>query len=341
MATIKDIAKAAGVSPATVSRVLNHDSTLSAGVDTKLRIFEAAERLEYVTAKERREQNAPAPVRQNLAVVNWCTEAQMVEDPYYLYLLNAVEKCCTLRGLNTFRLVKLDAGYAPAVDLKADAMVAIGRFPPEEASRLEAFTGNIVFLDSSPDEARFSSVQLNAALGVRLALEYLYGLGHRRIGFAGSADAEGSGGRAEDARKTAYLAFMRQRGLFDEALLLEGERLSHDEGVRLAQRLLAAPAAMPTALLAANDTVAAALLLTLTAGGVRVPADISLVGFNDLAAVKHLSPPLTTVHVPLDALAESAVEQALARIDAPERPPVKLIVATQLKVRRSCAPPRA
>ena len=160
MATIRDIAKAAGVSPATVSRVLNHDPTISVGVDTKLRIFDVAEELEYVTPKDRREQSM-AGERRNIAIVDWYSEAQLVEDPYYLYLFNAVEKTCLQRGLNTFKVVRLDSGYTASVNLKADGMVAIGRFPQEEVTQLEQFTANIVFLDSSPDDGRFSSVLPN------------------------------------------------------------------------------------------------------------------------------------------------------------------------------------
>ena len=63
--------------------------------------------------------------RRNIAIVDWYSEAQLVEDPYYLYLFNAVEKTCLQRGLNTFKVVRLDSGYTASVNLKADGMPAI------------------------------------------------------------------------------------------------------------------------------------------------------------------------------------------------------------------------
>lgn len=339
MATIRDIAKAAGVSPATVSRVLNHDPTISVGVDTKLRIFDVAEELEYVTPKDRREQSM-AGERRNIAIVDWYSEAQLVEDPYYLYLFNAVEKTCLQRGLNTFKVVRLDSGYTASVNLKADGMVAIGRFPQEEVTQLEQFTANIVFLDSSPDDGRFSSVLPNTELGTLQAMEYLYGLGHRRIAFVGGEVVGNNRERTADTRKKVYVAFMQKHGIYDEGLIFEGSRLSHEEGNRMAQRLLERNEDLPTALFAANDTVATALLSSLTAAGVKVPEMISLVGFNNLATVKHLTPPMTTVNIPLDEIAECAIEQLERSAADPNRLPVKLYVSTQLKVRKSCAPPR-
>jgi LacI family transcriptional regulator len=339
MATIREIAKAAGVSPATVSRVLNHDPTISVGVDTKLRIFDIAEDLEYVTPKERREQAAAPAGRRNIAIVDWYSEAQLVDDPYYLYLLNAVEKVCMQHNLNTFKVVRLESGYTATVDLKADGMIAIGRFPMEEVAQLEQFTSNIVFLDSSPDDGRFSSVLVNTELGTLQAMEYLYGLGHRRIAFIGGEVVGNNRERAADSRKTAYTSFMKKHELYDESLIFEGARLSHQEGSRMAQQLLEKTGDLPTALFAANDTVATAVLAALTAAGVRVPEMVSLVGFNNLATVKHLSPPLTTVNIPLDSIAEWALE-LLQKEGACAGQPVKLYVPTALKIRKSCASPR-
>lgn len=338
MATIRDIAKTAGVSPATVSRVLNHDPTISVGVDTKLRIFDIAEELEYVVPRERREQAAPA-ARRNIAIVNWYSEAKLADDPYYLYLLNAVEKVCMQHSLNTFKVVRLENGYSATVDLKADGMIAIGRFPKEEVSQLEQFTDNIVFLDSSPDDSRFSSVLVNTELGTLQALNYLYSLGHRRIAFIGGEVVGDNRERTSDRRKTAYESFMKKHEIYDEALIFEGERLSHEEGSRMAHRLLEEFSELPTALFAANDTVATAVLTALTAAGVRVPEMMSLVGFNNLATVKHLSPPLTTVNIPLDTIAEWALALLLQESGCAGEP-VKLYVPTTLKIRKSCASPR-
>ncbi|MFU0833032.1 MAG: LacI family transcriptional regulator [Oscillospiraceae bacterium] len=339
MATIRDIAKAAKVSPATVSRVLNHDPTINVNVETKLRILNIAEELDYVTVKKRKEQIRNLSERLNIAVVDWYPETLLVEDPYYLYLLNSVEKYCALHNLNTFRLVKLKDSYVSTVKLKANGMIAIGRFPENEVAQLELVSKNIVFLDSAPNDEKFSSILVNTRLGTWQALKYLYDLGHRRIAFMGGEVVGNNCEKTSDQRKEVYIEFMKSHGLYQENLVFLGKRLSYEEASRMTQQMLSQKETLPTALFAANDTMAAAVLSTLKTNNIKVPECISVVGFNNLAEVGHLSPPLTTVNIPLDYIAECSIE-ILKKNILQNTYPVKMYVSTQLKIRESCAPPR-
>lgn len=337
MATIKDIASAAGVSPATVSRVLNHDPTISVSVDTKIRIFDVAEELEYV----KKGQPAQPVERLNLAIVDWYTELDLVEDPYYLYLMTTVEKYCAMQNINTFKLVSMEGKYVGSVDLKVDGMIAIGRFPKDEVEQLSTITDNIVFLDSSPDDEKYDSILVNTELGTNQAMNYLFDLGHRMIAFLGGLTVGNNRERSLDARRSTYEYFMKKHDLYDPELIYEGTKLSYSEACRLTTELLSKRDKLPTAIMVANDTMATAALTILQNSGIRVPEDISLIGFNNLASVKYLSPPLTTINIPINVIAETAVGILQANVSDKVKIPRKVYISTQLKERKSCQPVKA
>ena len=341
MATINDIAKAANVSKATVSRVLNHDLSLSVSDETKLRILDAAQRLEYVTVKERKAASEAAAERLNIAIVDWYSEAALIEDPYYLYLMTTVEKALAAANCNAYKIVNLNGVFVSTVDARPDGLIAIGRFAPDEIAQLRAFTSNIVFLDSSPDVNAFDSVLVDTKNGAELALTYLMELGHRRIAFIGGQVVGDTRQQAQDDRLAAYIRLMQAHDLYDPALIYQGKNLSFCEGAAMAQRLLAEQSPLPTAIFAANDSAATGVLSALCAGGVKVPQQISLIGFNDLASVKHLAPPLTTVRVPMSLLADTALALLKQRLEDPDLYPRKVLVSMRLKVRESCCPPPA
>lgn len=338
MATIRDIAKGAGVSPATVSRVLNHDPTISVTTATKLRILDVAEELEYVKKNGRK---SSTKERLNIAIVDWYSEADLAEDPYYLYLMTAVEKYCASQNINTFRVVNVNGVYLNSVDLKVDGMIAIGRFLISEVEQLSKITSNIIFLDSSPDEARFDSIMVNTKLGTKQALDYLFSLGHRKIAFIGGEVVGNNREKTLDSRKDMFVSYMRDHQMDVSDLVFEGSRLSFAEGSRMTQELLNRHKDLPTAIFAANDNVATGVLTTLSMNGIKVPSQISLVGFNNLASVKFLNPPLTTVNIPIDYISEVAVSTLQKNIDRKVQNSLSMYVSTQLKIRKSCAEPRA
>lgn len=177
--------KKAGVSPATVSRVLNHDHTLSVSPETKVRIFKIADELEYVTVRERKK-NRTEQTRFCFGILDWYSESELLDDPYYLYLMTSIEKECALTNISTFKINKTNGHYQVMVD-NLDGIIAIGKFSHEEIEELATYTPNIVFVDSSPLEKLYDSVTINFRLGITEAIQYLIGLGHTQIGFVGGA----------------------------------------------------------------------------------------------------------------------------------------------------------
>ena len=336
MATIKEIAARAKVSPTTVSRVLNHDVTLSVSDDTKLRVLAVAEEMEYTLLRQRKQKRNAE--RRTVAIVEWYNEAALVEDPYYLYLMNAVEKQLSKSCFDTFKFIRIDGEFVPSMNSRIDGLIAIGRFTPEQIEKFAGYTRNIVFLDSSPDPARFSSVLADAWVGTLQALEHLYSLGHRTIGYIGGTVLGDSGGEGSDTRKEIYLSFMNRKGLDPHRFLWEGEDLSFNQGFALAGSLLQEPE-RPSAVFCANDTMAIGVLTKFHEAGIRIPEDISVVSFNDLPSVKYVEPPLSSVRIPMQDIALAVAELMDSVITEGEgRLPRKINLPTLFIERNSTAP---
>lgn len=336
MATIKEIAKAAKVSQATVSRILNNDSTLSVSDATKLRVLAVADEFEYIPLKARKK--AKKNARLNIAVVDWYVNKALIADPYYLYLMTTVEKALFKENINSFKMIKVDGNYISSINKKPDGIIAIGRFDRDSVVQISQFCENIVFVDSSPRADLYSSVMINTELGTNQALNHLYQLGHRKIAYIGGKVISDTGLKhsfsTDDRRKMAYQDFVKFNNL--DPFIFEGNKLSYEEGFELANVLIK-DKNLPTAVFVANDTMASGVIARFKQEKVKVPDDISVVGFNDIPGSKHLDPPLTTIKLDMSFIAMSTIDLLKERLNGDFFFPKKIVIPTSLTVRESTA----
>jgi len=158
MATIKDIAEKAGVSQATVSRVLNQDATLSVGEDTRSRILRIAEDLHY---QKKSRKTAPQPVEDShkIVIFEWYTREEELEDLYYYTIRMGLEKQAQELGYEIFRIFNKDDW---SLIQEADGIIALGKFSPKTIQDLESYGKPLIFVDSNTLYLGHSCLQIRS-----------------------------------------------------------------------------------------------------------------------------------------------------------------------------------
>ncbi len=329
---IKDVAREAGVSTATVSHVIN--STKYVSDETREKVLKAIERFQYHPNAHAR---SLASGRSNMIGLL----VSDISNPFFPELIKSIETAAFERGYN---VILLNTNYDPAraadyVRRLSELNVAgVALMTSElDADLFRQITHrrvSVVFDNTDLAADRMSNICVDYASGIEEAVRHLVSLGHRRIAHIAGSSRIPSGA----ARREAFLYYMK-RHLPDEPApaIYEGDfRL---DGGRLAARALLSAGELPTAVVVANDMMALGAMQELRAAGLSVPRDVSVVGFDDIAFAQFAAPPLTTVSLPREELGSRAVEALLMMIERPETTGLEIRIPTRLVVRGSTAPP--
>lgn len=329
--TLDQVARRAGVSPSTVSRILNGTAVVS---DDKRRAVEDAIRdLGYV----------PNPVARGLAggrTLSIGVVTQAIDSPFYGGALRGIED------------VLAGAGYSPlfvsghwhadeearCIDIlrsrRVDGLIVLTGRLSDAALRSLARQLPVVVTGRRLKAPGLASMEFDDESGARLATEHLLSLGHRKIAFIGGdplhPDARG--------RERGFRAALSDAGVAVDESLVESGGYLEEGGCAAVDRLITAGRRF-SAVFAANDQMAFGAALALHRHGLVVPGAVSLVGFDDLATSSYCVPPLTTVHQPVQELGRLAAQAMLVLLSG-GKPDVKL-PAARLAVRESTAPPAA
>mgnify|MGYP002508041596 CR=1 FL=1 len=327
MATIKDIAEKAGVSSATVSRVLNYDTTLSVSNDTKMKVFEAAEALSY------RKRSTKRYVDQKIAIVHWYTEQEELNDLYYLSIRLGIEDRCKDIGMTPEVYFFDNIKEIAAADI--EGIIAIGKFSDEHVQQLTSINPTVVFVDYSPNEDKFDSIVINFERATKKIIDYFLSTGHKHIGFIGGREIlKGEKEALIDDREKTYIDYMKEQNLLDARHTFVGA-FSVDEGYRLMQEAIATLGDdLPTAFFMVSDVMAIGAIRALHEANIQIPERVSLIGVNDMSISKHMYPPLSTVRIYTDIMGEMAVDTLIERLEG--RKIAKTVsIATKLIIRES------
>ena len=332
MATIYEVAKRAGVSTATVSRVLSQPGVVSPA--TRRRVLQAVERLGY-------EPNSAAKNLRTLRTGKLLVTVPDISNPFFSLILQGIEDAAQRAGYSvlvgdTQHDEKREEGYALMLKRKeADGLIFLGhRLPKQAAELVRAMApGCAPVVNGCEFSPRLGipSVHIDNAKAASEAMDHLYRLGHRRIGVVTgplvsplSRDRlNGASARAKSAR--AERDFIVMNGDF-----------SIESGALAAERLLGRRDP-PTAIFCFNDEMAMGALETARRRRVRVPDDVSVVGFDDIRFARYTDPPLTTVAQPMRAIGEGTVGLLLEILNGGS--PAPITMPHTLTVRFSTAPP--
>lgn len=331
MATLKDIAEKAGVSLATVSRVLNQDATLSVAEDTRNRIVKIAQELNYKTNRKRSTDAVKETLK--VALIYWYSEEQELADPYYLSIRLGIEKEMQERNME---LVKLfDKNIQQAVGQKPDqyeGVIALGKYSAEEIDYFYQLSENLVLVDYSPTDD-YNCVVVDFRKAVTRVLDYLLEMGHMEIGYIGGREYVFGDEPLKDEREATFVEYLTLRNLYKEDFVWTGRFAAEDGYALMMQSLMEEK--RPTAYFIASDSMAIGALRALHESGISVPDDISIVGFNDISTSKYLQPSLSTVHVHTEFMGEAAVELLVEKLNSTKTITKKVVIPTNFVVRES------
>ena len=327
-----DVAKLAGVSRATVSYVLNgiSDSYVAITPETRDRVLKAVEQLGY----------QPDAMAQSLRSGTTNTVGLLIPDmhnPHYWQIAYGVEQELQTRN---YDVLLMSASLNPERELQSvsklarrqiDGLILILTFMDHASSTIDLLAKQrnpLVLIGTSAstvDIARTSYKE--AAVDV---MKHLLGQGHRRIGMVygvGAAYPQQGNDRLE-----AYRQGLQSVGLLVDESLIQHCGTSIDEGYRAATNLIK-HASPPTAIIAINDLLAIGVMRAVNDHQLRIPADVSIVSFDDIDIAAYLNPPLTTVHVDSEELGRAATRLIFRRLQNRGLPPQEIFVPSQLIVR--------
>ncbi|MCM3694693.1 LacI family DNA-binding transcriptional regulator [Neobacillus niacini] len=328
MATIKDIAEKAGFSTSTVSRVLNNDQSLSVSDETRERIYEVAEELNY------RKKTVRLLVK-NIAFLYWLTDIEELEDVYFKTMRIELEKMARLYNVELITY-KINDGIRQIPD-SIEGFIAVGTFSDKELAYLRSITTNGVFLDTSPDPNHFDSVRPDLPQITRKTVDFLMEKGHSEIGFIGGTYHNPNNDEDEmDLRERVFRRYMEKQGLLKDQYVFHGRGFSVDTGYSLMKKAIRQLGdQLPTAFFVAADPIAVGCLQALNEHGIAIPNRVSIVSINNISVAKYVSPPLTTFHIDMREICKNGIQLLLEQVVEKRKLVKTLYIGSELMVRKS------
>lgn len=344
-ATIRDVARLAGVSLATVSRVLN-GSDYPVREELRQRVKAAVEELDYVPNAMARALRREAGKDIGLVIPN-------VSNPFYLQTMMGIsgvltKNACSMILCNTLRDVEQERNFLRQLYERQTRGVILSSVDESGDMVMEYSRKGMrfVLLDQKLTGVESTGINFDSRAGARMAVEYLITMGHRRIAFATMPMTRWT--RAEMHR--GYRDALLEAGLpYDNSLIYECSPSSWDANSDLEMEtgqyiaeLLLRDGRPVTAVLCVNDMVAIGMIRVFLKHGLRVPEDVSVVGFDDIPFAEAFVPALTTVHQPAQETGRLAAMMILSALSADGGElTVSMNLSPRLVIRNTVAPPPA
>ena len=340
MIHLKDIAEITGFSVATISRVLNDDKTLRTTQETRNIIKTVAEATGYKTLNEKKkERYKKKNTLSIIGIIEMSSTNEILKDPYYIYLKEFLEKVCrknTIKSLNlSFDLKKQKYISNDNCRWKVSGLIAIGRFSEIEVKAMEKLSKNIVFLDTTYPEGKYSSIAPDLELGVKKGLDYLIEKGHKNICFIGPSYAPDFFKTLSlEVRREAFIKYMKEKNLYSDSLLLECERFS-ESAEKVSREYLLKGNPLPTVFFTVNESVAIGLIKVLREFGLSVPKDVSILSYNNTVYSSLISPALSSVDINCDYMAQLAIDLVIKQNQIKSFSPIKILCSSMISEKNS------
>lgn len=335
--SIKEIAKLADCSIATVSNALNNKGRISQEV--RDRIFKICQKHGYLPNSAGR--NLRRRSNETIGLLFYPTCAAIFRNVYYAEIMEALEATMEERGYDL-----LLSGYDSSVSAtepprflrqgKVDGLILLGGFPRKIVLTLKGFGIPLMHLDSHRKAIKIDYVTTDGFNASEQIVDHLVNLGHRRIVFMAHSHEDTNA----DQREAGFVESVERHGLPKTLSVSIRDFANSEEGYPKLKRLMQSKRP-PTALVCVNDTFAVEMIEKLQQDGFSIPDDLTVFGFNDDSDSRNCSPTISTVRVDKEALGKQGAEIILKRIENPQAPNVSIHLPVELVHRESEAPPKA
>ncbi len=339
--TLKEIAALAGVNPSTVSRIINSPNNNFATKELRDRVWAIIKEtgytpLPYARALGQRKAGGQPQEREAIVCILGRRVRSIDDNPFFAQVFRAAAQQALTMGYTLidycYHVDKAILDWDPQNREKRPlGAILLGRFDDAKAfEKLESKYKNLVFVGRNVIGAGWDQVLYSGYEAAKLAMEYLILNGHRRIGYIGETDGE--------ARYHAYLDCVTANGLgVNPKLITTCGHNSSEEGYEAAGALLRKAKDLPTAILCGSDVAAAAVIHRLNDAAIKIPAQISVMGMDNLEIAEKTSPMLTTISMPTAEMGHMAAQLLIGRINKLHNLPLKLFLPHSLVVRESVA----
>jgi LacI family transcriptional regulator len=302
--------------------------TLKVTKETKKAVFDAAEKVGYQKKKNRKNKNRPLKV----LIVQWYSMDLEITDPFYLSIRIGAETYLSQYNVEIVRYFKGQKDFKEKTK-NIDGLICIGKFSKEEISNFRKLTKNIIFVDMFMDRTIVSNICLDFKHAVNDTLNHLLKLNHRKIGFIGAIEHLSDKSIYFEQRKYYFEKFCILHRIEYKKFVSEGEfniESGYDQAIKMIKSKN-----LPTALFVASDQLAYGVLRAFNEYNIKVPEDISIVGFNNDNNSTYTNPPLTTINVPSEQMGYIAASYLLTHIKDKKIYPISSYIPCELIIRES------
>lgn len=330
MPTLKDIAKIAKVSQATVSRVLNKDESLSVSSETKHRILAIADDLGYI--KHLKTVNQP-PRKNKIAILQWYSEQEELNDLYYYSIRIGIEERAQELGYDIIRF--FNQSIPPIIE-DISGIIAIGKFSKQQIEALKKISTKLVFVDSDTMKLGYSCVTADFDNAVKSVIDYFLEKNITTIGIiTGQESTSDNLEQLTDPRLKVFNSYTKEKNIGNNNAVFVGQ-FSTKSGYNLMKTaILTLGEKLPRAFFIGNDTLAIGALRALHEANINIPKRVSLISFNDTPLTRQIYPNLSSVTVPTKDMGRTAVDILNRHIIKTESIISMTRLATHLTIRDS------
>lgn len=332
MATIREVAKKAGVSITTVSRILNNDDSFNVSKITKEKVLKVIKQLNY-----ERKKNKNRISQSNISVIKCFDEKIENEDPYFVSLKINLEnmlkkKVSKVKFFDLEEIEKLIKYNEISNFSLTDAVIFIGETSKEKLKFFKSLNENIICVDVYDTDNITDYIKFDMRNSVEIVLNYIFKLNHKKIGLLVGRNKVVK--NLVDFREKYFKEIMVKNGLYREEYLQIGD-FSMESGYIMMKEILKLED-RPTAVFCGNDSIAMGAYKAIRENKLKIPEDISIIGFNDLKLSQYSIPPLTTIKIDTKLIAQETVNSLIELLEGKRYYHKKVFLPIELIERESC-----